>query len=294
MSGHPLVWLIGNKGMLGREIEEQLAPAGINSIASDREIDIADPSAIEKFASEHNPEWIVNCAAYTAVDLAETETGIASVINADGPANLAALAVKTGAKLVHLSTDYVFDGTKRSPYVETDAPNPQSAYGRTKLDGERRIIETLPRHFIIRIAWLYGPYGKNFVATMLRLFTERDQVRVVGDQSGTPTYTLSLARNIAGLVCSGTEKYGVYHYTDGGETTWHGFASEIYTMARELGIIVRDVDIQAIPTAEYPTPAKRPAYSVLSKEKTVRDLGFKIVDWKDNLRDYLERIKTIV
>jgi len=161
MSDRIKVWLIGNQGMLGREIGEQLAAAVIPVIASDREVDIADPSAIEMFASEHRPEWIVNCAAYTAVDLAETETDIASVINSDGPANLAEFAAKTGAKLIHPSTDYVFDGVKRSPYIETDTPNPQSAYGRTKLDGERRIIDTLPRHFIIRIAWLYGPHGKN-------------------------------------------------------------------------------------------------------------------------------------
>ena len=285
-----MIWLIGNKGMLGREIGEQFAAAGIPVIASDREVDIADMSAIEKFASAHNPEWIVNCAAYTAVDQAESEEDIAAVINSDGPANLAGYAAKTGAKLIHLSTDYVFDGAKRSPYTEDDKPNPQSAYGRTKLDGERRIIDALPRHFIIRTAWLYGPYGKNFAATMLRLFSERSEVRVVDDQSGTPTYSLGLARNIVDMVHSDSDKYGIFHYTDDGETTWYEFAREIYTIARGLGMLAKEVEILPVTTLEYPTAAKRPQYSVLSKDKIIRELGFTVADWKTNLRAYLERV----
>jgi len=285
-----LIWVVGDKGMLGREICEQLAMNGIEFTGSDREVDITDQLSIENFAKRMELEWIINCAAYTAVDLAEKEADIAERINSTGAENLGLYAEKRGAKIVHFSTDYVFDGTKREPYVETDTPNPQSVYGRTKLDGELRLMKAAARYFIIRIAWLYGPFGKNFAATMLRLFGEKDVLTVVADQTGTPTYTRTLAENIVLMVLSATDKYGIYHYTDGGVTTWHGFANEIYRLAEEAGLLKHEVEIKPIPAKDYPTPAKRPAYSVLSKDKVTSALGFAVNDWKDNLKHYFTRL----
>lgn len=286
-----MIWLIGNKGMLGSEIEEQLKKSGLDTISSDRETDITDLSVLQNFTHGKDINWMINCSAYTAVDKAESDAELCKRINADGPANLAKIAKSLGAKLIHFSTDYVFDGQSERPYQPEDRPNPQSVYGSTKLEGEKNIQSETERYFIIRIAGLYGKYGPNFVKTMLRLFAERDEIKVVKDQIGAPTYALQLAKNIVALIKSDSEDYGVYHYSDAGKISWYDFALEIYNLAQEKGIIEKKVTIHPIPTSDYPTPAKRPAFSLLDSTLIQQKLGFEVRDWKENLIDYLASMK---
>ena len=283
-----MIWLIGNRGMLGSEIEVQLKKSGLDYVASDRETDITDEKALAAFTDGKDISWMINCSAYTAVDKAESDAELCERINATGPLNLAKIAKKIGAKLIHFSTDYVFDGSAQTPYRPDDTPNPQSVYGSTKLKGEGNISSVFNRFFIIRIAWLYGKYGPNFVKTMLRLFSERDELKVVSDQIGAPTYAYVLAKNVVNMIKKNSEAFGVYHYTDEGKISWYDFAKEIYRIARLKGKITRDVNIKPVPTSEYPTPAKRPAFSLLDCHEIVEKLGFEQRDWRNNLTDYLE------
>ncbi len=284
-----VVWLVGNKGMLGSEVEAALQTGKIPVVASDVDVDITDPTAIDAFVTRHNPDWIINCAAYTAVDAAEDDEETALKINADGPANLGRAAVRAGATIIHISTDYVFDGTASRPYVEDVQPNPKGAYGRTKLAGELRVAETCPRHIIIRTAWLYGVNGGNFVETMLGLAGDRKELRVVDDQRGTPTYAVDLARAIALFVVGGHCAYGTYHFTNCGETSWYGFAAEILDEAYNRGLLSRKPALHPITTDEYPTRASRPAYSVLSSRKIEETLAHHIPEWRDALSRYFDQ-----
>ena len=238
-----------------------------------------------------HPEWILNCAAYTAVDLAEDERESAFAINAAGPLNLARAAQMAGAALVHISTDYVFNGEKGADYDEDDAPAPVNTYGKSKLEGEIAVRGTLERYFIIRSAWMYGRNGKNFVDTMLRIFQERQEVRIVSDQTGNPTYALDLAQVLVALVSRQDHRYGTYHFTNEGRTSWYDFARAIYEEALLLGRLDRKVGIVPITTEEYPTKARRPRSSCLSKEKIKRELAIPLRGWREALRSYLE-IKT--
>lgn len=282
-----MIWLIGYKGMLGTEIYEQFKNDNIDFVYSDKEVDISDLAQLEKFADKKDISWIINCSAYTAVDKAESEFDVCNTINNIGVGNIAKIAQRINAKLIHFSTDYVFDGENKNPYDEGGSTNPQSVYGKTKLDGENSIISIFDKYFIIRISWLYGQYGGNFVGTMLRLFGERDEISVVSDQRGTPTYALELAKNIINLIKSDSELYGVYHYSDEGDISWYDFALEIYKIAKNIGLITRDIKIHPIPTDNYPTPAKRPAFSLLNKSKIKSNLKFNVVDWGKNLEHYL-------
>jgi dTDP-4-dehydrorhamnose reductase len=277
--------------MLGTEVGFLLGERGVKFIASDKEVDIADPRAIDRYAGGHSLEWLVNCSGYTAVDMAEDEPEVAFRINAEGAGNLAAFAKKGNAKLLHISTDYVFDGTKRGAYLEDDTPNPLGIYGRSKLDGETRIRETLDPHFIIRTAWLYGRHGNNFVSTMLRLFGEREQVRVVRDQRGTPTYAVDLADAIVRVVKANSARFGTYHFTNEGSTNWYEFAREIYRKAREYALVRKRVEIIPIESSDYPAKAKRPMNSLLSKEKLKKTLGIDIRGWEEALDDYLKSLQ---
>ena len=284
-----MIWLIGNRGMLGSEVAALLEKSGMPHIASDKEVDIADPRQLELFASDRQIAWIINCSAYTAVDKAEDEPELAFRVNAAGTRNIAELARARGAKLIHISTDYVFDGAKPGPYVESDAPNPLGAYGASKYQGELGICETLDRHFIVRTAWLYGKNGGNFVSTMLRLFGERDELRVVGDQFGSPTYAPDLAQAVLSIISRNSEAYGIYHFANEGRASWHEFACEIYRMARQNDLITKEVLIRQIGTAEYPTRARRPQNSYLSKEKIKRAFNLAIRPWESGLQDYLQK-----
>ena len=286
-----MIWLVGKKGMLGTEVEILLRESGMRYVATDRDVDITKPDAIRGFLGSlgpAHPEWILNCAAYTAVDLAEDECETAFAVNAAGPLNLAHAARMTGAALVHISTDYVFNGEKGADYDEDDATAPVNTYGRSKLEGEIAVRRSLERYFIIRSAWMYGRNGKNFVDTMLRIFQERQEVRIVSDQTGNPTYALDLAQVLVALVSRQDHPYGTYHFTNEGRVSWYDFARVIYKEALLLGRLDRKVNIVPITTAEYPTKAMRPRNSCLSKEKIKRELAIPLRGWREALRNYLE------
>ena len=286
MSPVPGIWLVGAAGMLGRQLAAELAGRGIDFFASDREVDIGRPSELEAFIRGRRITWVINCAAYTAVDRAEDEPELALAVNAAGVENLARLAARVGARLVHFSTDYVFAGDRREPYQEDDPPRPLSRYGWSKLQGELRLAASLDSYFLFRISWLYGVHGPNFVHAMLRLFKEKKVVRVVDDQFGSPTWAAALAANIAGLVASDGRRFGVYHYCDRGVITWHDFAAAILELGLEHGMIGKGAILQAIPSAAFPTRATRPQRAVLDCSKVESELGFQVRDWRLNLEDF--------
>lgn len=285
-----MIWLIGNKGMLGSDVQVLLKKKSIPYLASDKEVDICDLAQLKKLAHGKKIKWIINCSAYTAVDLAEDEEEAAYRINRDGVRNIALVAKDLNAKLIHISTDYVFDGTKGRGYTEDDEPNPASVYGKSKLAGEIEIKNVLKEYFIIRTAWLYGRGGKNFVSTMLKLFNERDEVKVVNDQFGSPTSSVNLARAIVEIVVGNEAKFGIYNFTDDGRISWHDFAVYIYNEAKGLGLVKRDVKILPIPTSEYKTKAIRPANSYLLKDKLKNELGVEILDWKTALHNFMNKL----
>ncbi len=276
------VIVTGADGQLGRAINLQYAGSGeyelINTDVGD--LDITDIDKVMKFVREIRPYAIINCAAYTAVDACEKEEDLAFRINAIGPRNLSIAATETGAKLMHVSTDYVFDGNGTRPYVETDPTGPQGAYGRTKLAGENFVREFGDRHYIVRTAWLYGD-GKNFVKTMLRLAETHDQVRVVMDQVGSPTSADELARAIAYLLP--TENYGLFHGTCEGDCSWAQFTEEIFRLAG------KNTKVEAITSEEYGAAAKRPAYSILENYMFKMTTDFMFADWHDAIAEYIRK-----
>jgi dTDP-4-dehydrorhamnose reductase len=249
-------------------------------------VDILDPRALREFSRGKKIGWIVNCAAYTAVDRAEAEPERALAVNALGVENLARLAGELGARLIHFSSDYVFAGDREEPYREEAQPRPLSRYGWSKWQGEIRLAANLDTFFLMRTSWLYGVHGINFVHTMLKIFREKETARVVNDQFGSPTYAAALAENVAGLIGSGSERYGVYHYCDRGAISWFAFAQRIMDLALEFGMIPKKIPLQAVPTSAFPTAAVRPRYSVLDSGKAVRDLGFQVRDWQLNLEAF--------
>jgi dTDP-4-dehydrorhamnose reductase len=286
-----MIWLVGNRGQLGADIEKLLYEGNVSFVASDLEVDITDAKAVEQFIRSRTIKWIINCAAYTAVDRAETEREKAFFINSDGAYNLAAAARDIGAGIVYISTDYVFDGDKEGEYTEEDAPNPLSVYGKSKLEGETRTRDTTDTHYIIRTAWLYGGSKGNFVATMLSLFNKGGEVRVVSDQHGSPTWTKDLAAAVLRIVESGGGEYGVYHYTGEGRTSWYGFAREIYEQGSALGLLDTKSVVVPIATSDYPTAARRPYNSCLSKERIRKTFGVAVPRWEDSLKNYLRGVQ---
>lgn len=295
-----LVALTGSNGMLGTTVRDR-APAGYDFLAYSRhQLDITNLDHLRSRLIPAAPEIIINCAAYTDVDACEDSEAEATVINGAGPANLAAIARELGAVLVHISTDYVFDGLKRVPYIESDPTNPLSAYGRSKLAGERAMIDSgLRSYFIVRTGWLYGPGRGNFVTTMLRLGAEREELRVVADQRGSPTFTVDLADAIFYLLDSTgsvestadpATPYGIYHFSNEGECSWHEFAQAIIDEAWQRRMPLRVRRVTAIGTKDYPTPAKRPPYSVLAKSKYVESTRRSVPHWRDGLARYMETV----
>jgi dTDP-4-dehydrorhamnose reductase len=282
------VWIVGNKGMLGRELSRVLAGRGVPFLGSDKEVDIRGIDALRGFAGGKSFAWIVNCSAYTAVDRAEDEEEAAYAINAEGAGNLARVAEEIGARIVHLSTDYVFRGDSATPCLESDPVNPGNAYGRTKAEGERLVAKACARHFILRTAWLYGKHGPNFVFTMLRLMNERETVDVVDDQHGSPTWARDLAEAIASIIEEGLDAFGLYHFTGEGGTTWYEFAREILAIGTERGVIEKDCSVRRIGSDRYPTKAKRPAWSILSLDKSKMTLGFRPKEWRESLRAFFD------
>ena len=289
----PKVWIIGNRGMLGTELSELFASRGISFTGTDREVDITDQDALNAFAAEYKPEYIVNCAAYTAVDKAEDDRELCRALNADGAGNIARAANRAGARLVHISTDYVFNGNGTRPYREDDPTDPTGVYGLTKRDGEVLVLQENPESWIIRTAWLYGQHGNNFVHTMLRLMGERDELRVVNDQFGSPTWAYDLAGVVAASVLSDTTgtqvPFGIYHYSNGGEISWFDFAREIFSLGKQCGILDSERNVTILPcsSAEFPAKVRRPPYSVLDKAKICAALDFEIPDWKQSLAAFM-------
>ncbi len=280
------VWLAGSRGLLGRQLALALGQSRIDWHASGREVDIADWDRVKAFAAGKKAGWIVNCAGYTAVDSAETESDEAFRVNALGAENLARIAADTGAVLIHFSTDYVFDGAGQRPYREDDPLRPLNVYGQSKLEGERRIAARGATHFIFRLSGLYGLSGGSFVLTMLRLLRRGKEIRVVNDQIVSPTYAGLLAENLMNLMRNGPDAYGTYHYSDAGRVSWFDLAVAIGEAARDCGLTGHEVPIRPVPTGDYPARAQRPAYSVLDKEKVKTRLNFTVRDWKENLRDF--------
>lgn len=247
--------------------------------------DITDKAAVEKLTEKGQIDIIINCAAYTAVDRAESDEDTARKINAAGPAVLAGIAREKGIKLIHISTDYVFPGTGNSPLKETDTPSPGSAYGRTKLEGEKSVETAGCEATIIRTGWLYSEFGNNFVKTMLRVGKEQGKLNVVYDQTGTPTYATGLARAIMTLIQNGVKGFDIYHYADEGAISWYDFARSIFD------IYGMNVTVNAIETKDYPCAAARPGYSVLSKEK-IKAAGIRTPYWRDSLEQCIQILKT--
>lgn len=305
----PKILLTGKTGQLGSELLHALAALGEVIAPGREELDLLDAGSIRSFVLGARPELIVNAAAYTAVDRAESESELAYAINAQAPAVLATEAKKIGAAIVHYSTDYVFDGLKKRPYEETDPAAPINVYGKSKLEGEQAIQSSGVPHLILRTAWIYSTSGRNFLLTILRLATEREELRIVKDQSGAPTWSREVAAGTAqiltqvvrdGGVADGMAKYGgTYHMTAAGETTWHGFAEAILMASDRLPkatpwfvaatggrpFVARRV--VPISTAEYPTAALRPAYSVLSNARLSQRFGFSLPDWRIQLQKCL-------
>jgi dTDP-4-dehydrorhamnose reductase len=277
--------------MLGTELSLLLEKAGLPFTGTDREVDITEPAALAGFAEKQPFAWVVNCAAYTAVEKAEGDGENCRLINTIGAGNIARLARETGAGCIHISTDYVFDGSGKRPYTEEDATRPVGVYGLTKRDGEIRVLEENENSYIIRTAWLYGKHGSNFVQTMLRLMNERDEVKVVNDQRGSPTWAHDLASTIIAIIEAvrngKTVPSGIYHYTDEGDITWFEFAKEIYRQGRDLGLITKDCEVTPCASADYPSKLKRPEYSVLDKTKIKRAMGIEIPVWNESLRRFL-------
>lgn len=284
-----MVWLIGCKGMLGTEIARQLKNSNIDYIGTDIDVDITKLEVLEDFANK-NPkiDWIINCSAYTAVDKAEDDKDFANLLNNIGPKNISSVAKKINAKMIHISTDYVFDGTGNIPYTEDKDVKPIGVYGQTKADGEKSVIDSGCEYYIFRTAWLYGYDGKNFVYTMLKLMESKQELSVVSDQKGTPTFAGDLANCVIKTITSKNQiPCGIYHCTDLGEITWYDFACEIYKQGKATGKLSGECKINPCSTDEFPTKAKRPAYSVLSKEKIQQTLGIALPMWNESLNVFM-------
>lgn len=289
------VVLIGREGQMARALYRALQDAEYEIVQLARpDFDLTQPASLAQAIVEANADIVVNPAAYTAVDKAEDDPQQADAINAVAAGAISEAAARAGLPIIHLSTDYVFDGRQRTPYSEADATAPLSVYGRSKLEGERRVADANPRHVILRTSWLSSPYGSNFVKTMLRLGDVGTPLRVVDDQYGSPTFATDLADVIRQLVPRVTgatvpeNSYGVFHATNAGQTTWCGFARAIMAGARARG--GRGADVVAISTAEYPLKAQRPAYSVLSTRKLREVHGLELRGWEQGLSDCLDEL----
>jgi dTDP-4-dehydrorhamnose reductase len=299
------VLITGSRGQLGVELARAMEPFATVHAFDLPDLDICSASSVSSAVLNFQPTFIINAAAYTAVDMAEQEPSLAHAVNAEGPRILASAAAQCGAGLVHFSTDYVFDGRKQAPYLESDITSPLGEYGRSKLAGENAVLSSAAPHLVLRSSWIYGTHGKNFLLTMLRLASEREELAVVDDQIGAPTWSRSLAeatrdillnaKNSAGL----RPVSGLYHLTAAGQTSWCGFARAMFDEARRLasqptwmqqatgGRALKVRDVRAITTAEYPLPAKRPAWSMLSNGKIQQRLGIRLSDWRDQLHSVM-------
>jgi dTDP-4-dehydrorhamnose reductase len=271
--------VLGASGQLGQCLQRLCEERGLTDIVfPERAIsNILEPEALGKLFLEYKPAFVINCAAYTAVDKAEEDVDLCRSINKDGAEHIALCCKKYGATMIHVSTDFVFSGEEVKLLKETDATEPVNVYGLTKLEGELAIAKVLPEHFILRTSWLYSEYANNFVKTMLRLAAGRKQMNIIADQIGTPTYAVDLANAILNIINSGSTAYGVYHYSNEGVTSWYDFAVAIFQLSKT------NIHVRPISTAQYPTPAKRPKFSVMDKDKFKIEFGVEVPYWRDSL-----------
>jgi len=283
------VLVTGAGGQLGHEVVRVFAGLGHEVLKPSRQaMDFMVPDQVAEAVRNSHADWVVNCAAYTQVDRAESEPEAAFTVNRDSAGRLAQAVAVTGGRLVHISTDFVFDGRQSVPYREDDLPNPLGVYGHSKLQGEQAVLAAFPAATVLRTAWVYGIHGHNFVKTMLRIAATGKPLRVVNDQVGTPTWAADIAAAIVALFdCDAS---GVFHYTNAGQTSWHGFAAAILEEAAGLGFEVKTQVVEPIPTAAYPTPATRPAYSVLDTHKIRTCLPGPVPAWRDSLVNMLKEL----
>jgi len=291
------VLVTGAHGQVGWELSRGGARNGLDILALDRDaLDITDQSAVKRRVEKSKAALVVNGAAYTAVDQAESESELAFAANRDGPANLASACAEVGIPLIHISTDFVFDGKKQGPYLESDQISPLNVYGKSKAAGEVAVRERLGEHIILRTSWLYGIHGRNFVKTMLRLGRERDLIQVVDDQYGCPTYAADLADTILRIAAQIKHKrkiaWGTYHYCGKGVTNWFGLAEEVLTLAKQYTPL-RVKTIEAISTAEYPTPATRPLNSALDCSLVEKTFDIHLKPWRESLAAMIERVFSV-
>ena len=275
----PTTLVFGGAGQLGQCLQHVAQERNLAGLVflPEEQANILNTETLQAVFAEHRPAYVINCAAYTAVDKAEDEVDLARKVNRDGAENLARLCGEFGTTLLHISTDFVFAGTGNQPLLETDETAPISVYGLTKLEGEQVIPQHTERYFILRTSWLYSEYAGNFVKTMLRFGKERDEMRVIWDQLGTPTYAIDLAGVLLHIIETGSTDYGLYHYSNEGVTSWYDFAVAIFELG---GLPTRTIPIR---TAEYPTKATRPAFSVMDKAKVKTALGVVIPHWRESL-----------
>ena len=281
------ILVTGANGQLGMELQQLSSsyPHFEFIFTTREELPLDDFDDINTFIANHQPHYFINCAAYTAVDKAESEKALAYKINAEAPAIIATACRKNAVRFIHISTDYVFNGMGKTPYKEDDATDPVNLYGDSKLEGEKKVMLVNPESIIIRTAWVYSEFGKNFVKTMLRLMADKEQINVVSDQAGTPTYAADLAEAILYIISSQQWKAGIYHFSNEGNITWYDFAVAIKELSGS------SCKVLPITTSQYPTPAKRPFYSVLDKTKIQQTFGISVKDWKTSLAICIERLK---
>jgi dTDP-4-dehydrorhamnose reductase len=282
----PVILVTGSNGQLGKELQElaHVYPEYRFVFASREDLKLHHFGLVENFFVGLEPQYCINCAAYTAVDRAESEQDMAMLVNGEAVGNLAAVCKKFNTKLIHISTDYVFDGESETPYQPDDPTGPISIYGISKLKGEELCVQENPDAIIIRTAWVYSEFGNNFVKTMMRLMKERTEIKVVDDQIGAPTYAADLAKAILDIIDSGKWVSGIYHYSNKGKISWYDFAIAIKEMIGSSCVV------HPIPTTDYPTPAKRPKFSLLDTSKITSTLGIQIPEWRESLQQCVKRL----
>ncbi len=284
------VLITGANGMLASDLIPLLQDSDFQVYPYTRkELDISNPDSVDEAMDQCQPDVLINCAAYTQVDKCETETEKAFQVNRDALAHLVKGCRRYDTLLVHISTDYVFDGRQKTPYHEGDPTHPLSVYGQSKLEGEQTIVDSYDSHLILRASWLYGILGHSFVKTIIRIATERETLNIVNDQFGSPTHTINLSKAIIHLLERNAK--GLYHYSDDGICSWYDFACEIIEEMKSKGFPLAVKEVNAIATSEYPLPAVRPQYSLLSKEKYKGTTGLALPHWKDGLKDFFNRYK---
>lgn len=281
------ILVIGAGGQLGQCLKTVASRRGITEIVfpSEADANILNQAGLQALLSKAQPAFVINCAAYTAVDKAEDEIELAKAVNETGAANLAIACADAGATLIHVSTDFVFEGNEVKLLLESDIANPINVYGQTKLDGEKAVVSLLKSYFILRTSWLYSEYANNFVKTMLKLGADRDELNIIADQVGTPTYAIDLANAIFDVIESGSDAYGIYHYSNEGVTSWFDFAKAIFDISDTT------VKVNPIPGSAYPTKATRPAFSVMDKSKIKNTFNLTIPYWRNSLVECIQKLK---